>query len=120
MSAASLAVDPFEAEDDLLVYRATRTAPGSDTAWFFDEVAKRRQPRLLLDVRGAPQARSDVRAVVYRRHRELDGRRIAIVGEGGLQEFVVSFLLAATGHRDARYFHDEAPARAWLREAPHA
>ncbi|GEM_PF-5654389 len=118
--ALALAPGPFRDEGDLLLYVAHDGSDvAHDTAWFFDEIAKRPHQRLLIDVRGSVALKQGFRAVVYKRHHELDGRRIAVVGSSRLQEFLVSFLLAATGHANARFFHEEPTARAWLREEPH-
>ena len=114
---------------DVFVYRAAEAMrQGRDTGWFFDEIRRaegaRRAAgilaplRVFVDLRGARMALDASRRVVYKRHREMSAHRVAVLGESGLHEFVTTFLIAATGHREARYFTDEARARAWLAEAP--
>lgn len=72
--------------------------------------------RILYSIRAQRMPDADARRVVYQRWREFDGRFVAVVGKAGIQEFIVSFLVQATGHRNTRYFTDEARALAWLRE----
>jgi hypothetical protein len=121
MSASVLGVvTGFREEGDTLVYLTSPVPDVSrDTTWFFDELGKRGQRKLLIDMRGSGAVTQGFRTVVYKRHHELDAHRIAVLGNSRFQEFVVSFLLAATGHAGARYFHEEAAARAWLREERH-
>lgn len=119
MTAPLVLVDAgFREEDGILVYRSTEELRATHSAdWFFDELARRDPARVLVDVRRVGPARDTSRSVVYRRHGELAGRKIAILGSSRVQEFVITFLMAATGNRSARFFTDEDAARAWLREA---
>lgn len=98
---------------------AAALAEGHDATSFYDEVrrieiAMRRPLAMLVDIRGLPSAAFKDRATAYRRRREWEPRRVAVLGDSKFQEFVVNFLVAATGHERSRYFTDEASALQWL------
>ena len=108
--------------DVLLVDAPAAIQAGLAADSFFDEMLRierhtQRPLAMLVDVRGLPPAAFNERAVAYRRRAEWSQRRVAVVGESRFQEFVINWLVDATGHRRARYFTDEALARAWLAEA---
>jgi len=113
-------------EDDVVRCHVPATdAPA--IAGFFDELARFERERrargetaplrILYHIRGQHMPDPDARRVIYHRWREFDRRFVAVVGKAGIQEFIVSFLVQATGHGKTRYFTDEAKALAWLREA---
>jgi len=118
MSATAVLAEALREEDGILVYTSPAASdPRHSTDWFFDEVGRRDARRILVDLRRATGMEDGLRGSVYRRHREFEGRRVAVLGASQLQEFVVMFLVAATGHRGTRYFTDEQAARKWLAEA---
>ena len=128
MGAASATI---RAEPDGGVYRCVVPAPADagSLGALFDRLAAiererradgRADPlRLLLVAQGEGTMDAEARQVVYQRHQEFDERYVAVLGTSVLQEFLVNFLVQATGHKTTRYFRDEAAALAWLGEPPH-
>jgi hypothetical protein len=122
---SATAADAFERREDHIRYVAEADAAPGRTDAIFDafqryeratQAERHGEPlRILCDLRAARDLAHTDRRPIYERHHEFDRRRVVVLGNSRVQQIVVDFLIAATGHANARYFVDEQEALGWLR-----